>query len=126
MLQDFPLSTSIVATDLDRAKRFYIDTLGLKLISEDMVLFLQGRDGATLMIYPRDNAPTADHTLVHWWVTGIDKVVDGLKAKGVKFERYPGMEHDERGISQQGEHGPRAAWFKDPDGNILAVMEKPT
>lgn len=123
MLQDHPFSATLVTTDLERAKRFYTQTLGLKLKSEDQgPLFFEGPGGSSLMIYPRDDGPKSDHTQVHWWVSGLDKLVEGLSAKGVEFEKYPDMGQDERGVSRM-EGRPRAAWLKDPDGNILGLME---
>jgi catechol 2,3-dioxygenase-like lactoylglutathione lyase family enzyme len=111
--------------DLQKAREFYGETLGLKtsVISEEggvMSLDLAG-DRATL-VYQKPDFTPATYTILNFPVDDIDKAVDELAARGVRFERYDGFEQDERGISR-GE-GPYIAWFKDPAGNVLSVLQE--
>lgn len=110
---------------LDDAGKFYQDVLGLK-ISQDMGLNLLLPDGGKVFIYQKDNHHPATYTVLNFVVTNIDEAVDELTSKGVNFERYEGMHQDEKGIARppKPEYGPAIAWFKDPDGNILSVIEK--
>ncbi len=125
MLAEHPLVPHVVATDLARAKQFYGDTLGLKLRSDDGPLMFETAGGGTLLVYPRENPPVADHTVMGWFVTGIEGIVRELASKGVAFERYDGYDQNDLGIAQLGPGGPKAAWLKDPDGNILSITEVP-
>ena len=81
-------------------------------------------DGTMLLIYPREAPSVADHTLASFKVDDIESVVDGLSAKGVTFEQYDmgEIKTDERGIASEPQ-GPKAAWFNDPDGNILGIFQ---
>ena len=111
--------------DLQKAREFYGETLGLKtsVISEEnglMSLHLAG-DRDTL-IYQKPGYTPATYTILNFPVDDIDKAVDELAARGVRFERYDGFEQDEKGISR-GE-GPYIAWFKDPAGNVLSVLQE--
>jgi catechol 2,3-dioxygenase-like lactoylglutathione lyase family enzyme len=111
--------------DLQKAREFYGETLGLKttVLDEEnglMSLHLAG-DRDTLVYQKPDLAP-ANYTILNFAVDDIDKAVDGLAARGVSFERYDGFEQDERGISRG--NGPDIAWFKDPAGNVLSVLQE--
>ncbi len=111
--------------DLQRAREFYGETLGLKtsVVDEEhglMGLHLAG-DRDTLVYQKPDYTP-ATYTILNFPVDAIDKAVDELSARGVRFERYDGFEQDEKGISR-GE-GPYIAWFKDPAGNVLSVLQE--
>jgi catechol 2,3-dioxygenase-like lactoylglutathione lyase family enzyme len=111
--------------DLQKAREFYGETLGLKtsVISEEgglMSLHLAG-DRDTLVYQKPDHTP-ATYTILNFPVAEIDEAVDELAARGVRFERYDGAEQDEKGIFR-GE-GPYIAWFKDPAGNILSVLQE--
>lgn len=108
--------------DLETAREFYATTLGLKtsVANELLTLHLTG-DRATL-VYPKPDHIPATYTILNFPVPDIDAAVDALVARGVRFERYEGMEQDEKGISH-GE-GPLIAWFRDPAGNILSVIEE--
>jgi len=111
--------------DLQKAREFYGETLGLKtsVISEEnglMSLHLAG-DRDTL-VYQKPGYAPATYTILNFPVDDIDKAVDELAARGVRFERYDGFEQDEKGISR-GE-GPYIAWFKDPAGNVLSVLQE--
>jgi catechol 2,3-dioxygenase-like lactoylglutathione lyase family enzyme len=121
------LSTStafsgFAVSDTAAARAFYADTLGLEVTEEYglLTLHLNGGERPTL-IYPKpDHAPAA-YTILNFKVDDIEAAVDALAARGVAFERYDGMEQDERGIMRGG--GPLIAWFTDPAGNILAVLQ---
>jgi catechol 2,3-dioxygenase-like lactoylglutathione lyase family enzyme len=108
--------------DTAAARAFYADTLGLEVTEEYglLTLHLNGGERPTL-IYPKpDHAPAA-YTILNFKVDDIEAAVDALAARGVEFMRYDGMEQDERGIMRGG--GPFIAWFTDPGGNILAVLQ---
>ena len=112
--------------DVDKARRFYGDTLGVKTSVEHglMTLHLAG-DRATL-VYPKPDHTPATYTILNFPVDDIDKAVDELTARGVRFEKYEGGEQDEKGIMRglsRGE-GPDIAWFRDPAGNILSVLQE--
>jgi hypothetical protein len=77
-----------------------------------------------VFVYPKDNHEPATFTILNFPVSDIEQAVDGLVAAGVRFERYDGAPQDDRGIARGG-GGPNIAWFKDPAGNILSVLEQP-
>ena len=108
--------------DLQKAREFYGETLGLETSEEFglMTLHLAG-DRATLVYVKPDYTP-ATYTILNFPVDDIDKAVDELTARGVRCERYEGFEQDEKGIAR-GE-GPYIAWFKDPAGNVLSVLQE--
>lgn len=108
--------------DVQAAKRFYGDVLGVKVTEEHdlLTLHLAGGDRPTL-IYPKGDYAPATYTILNFPVDDIEAAVDELSARGVSFERYDGMSQDERGIMREG--GPLIAWFKDPAGNILSVLQ---
>ena len=117
--------SGFAVNDLQKARDFYGETLGVKtsVLDEEnglMVLHLAG-DRDTLVYYKPDFAP-ATYTILNFAVDDIDKAVDELSARGVRFEKYDGFDQDEKGISRGG--GPDIAWFKDPAGNILSVLEE--
>lgn len=122
MLNSFPVYPTIPVTDIKRAKEFYERVLGLKAIDKtrEGIVFEAGR-GSKLYVYKREPSK-ADHTLAGFSVDDVEKIVDELSEKGVKFEQYNvkgWIETNEKGIAEM--DGNKAAWFKDPDGNILAV-----
>jgi catechol 2,3-dioxygenase-like lactoylglutathione lyase family enzyme len=108
--------------DTAAAREFYGDTLGLKVTEEYglLTLHLNGGDRPTL-IYPKPDHTPATYTILNFRVDDIDAAVDALAARGVEFARYDGMEQDERGIMRA--EGPYIAWFTDPAGNILSVLQ---
>jgi catechol 2,3-dioxygenase-like lactoylglutathione lyase family enzyme len=107
--------------DLQKAKEFYSKTLGLE-VSESNGLFLHIAGGTRILIYPKPNHIPATFTILNFPVANIEKAVDELTKRGVQFESYEGaIKTDQRGI-HRGE-GPKIAWFKDPAGNILSVLE---
>ena len=124
MLADAKAYSGFAVDDLDRAREFYGDTLGLRTSTMDeerhlMTLHLAG-DRDTLVYVSPTFAPAATRSSTSR-SDDIDAAVDGLTARGVELERYEGMEQDEKGISRR---GPYIAWFKDPAGNILSVIQE--
>jgi catechol 2,3-dioxygenase-like lactoylglutathione lyase family enzyme len=110
--------------DIGKAKGFYGQTLGLEVSEEHGLLTLRIAGGTRIVVYPKPNHTPATFTILNFPVDNIDKAVDGLTQRGVRFERYEGdLKTDEKGISRGGP-GPKIAWFKDPAGNILSVLEE--
>jgi predicted enzyme related to lactoylglutathione lyase len=121
MLANTPAFSSFAVDDLDAARSFYGETLGLNISDGPMgVLSLELAGERPTMIYPKPDFTPATYTILNFQVDDVDAAVDDLTARGVEFERYEGLGQDERGIAR-GE-GPTIAWFKDPAGNILAVL----
>ncbi|GAA3918638.1 VOC family protein [Chitinophaga oryziterrae] len=111
--------------DIQKAKTFYHDVLGLNVSEkpEMMILTLHIAGGTDIIIYPKPNHTPATFTILNFPVENIDKAVDELTAKGVKFLHYDGeLKTDEKGIFRGG--GPLIAWFADPAGNILSVLQQ--
>jgi catechol 2,3-dioxygenase-like lactoylglutathione lyase family enzyme len=108
--------------DIPAAKQFYGDTLGVNVTEENGMLTLHLATGGNVLIYPKPNHTPATFTILNFPVSNIDQAVDDLGKKGVTFERYDGMPADEKGIVR-GNGGPPIAWFTDPAGNILSVLE---
>ena len=111
--------------DLAKAKAFYTQTLGLQVVEEGVGLRLHLPGGGTAFAYPKDDHQPATFTLLDFVVDDIDEAVDELKSRGVSFDRYAGMPQDEKGIMRgiAQNMGPDIAWFKDPAGNMLAVLQ---
>ncbi|HJQ08747.1 MAG TPA: VOC family protein [Candidatus Saccharimonadales bacterium] len=112
--------------DLAAAKTFYTEKLWLKVEHEgDMGLTVHLPQGNTVFVYPKDDHQPATFTILNFVVDSIDRAVEELKNRGVTFEQYQDMPQDEkgilRGLSQN--MGPDIAWFKDPAGNILSVLQ---
>jgi len=108
--------------DLQQARAFYEGTLGLRVSEENALLTLHLAGGRDTLVYPKPDHTPATYTILNFPVPDIDAAVEELATRGVQFERYDGFGQDERGI-WRGEEGPPIAWFKDPAGNILAVLE---
>ncbi len=104
------------------AKKFYRDTLGLKLLSEDQFALAFDCHGTMLRVQIVEKVASGGYTALGWRVPDITKAVRKLVKKGAKFERYGFMEQDENGI-WDAPSGARVAWFKDPDGNTLSLTE---
>ena len=123
MLKDSEAFSGFAAPDLDAAKTFYGETLGLDVetLEDGNLLALHLAGGRDVLVYAKPDHVPATYTILNFPVADIDKAVDGLVAKGVTFEKYPGFGQDEKGINR-GE-GPLIAWFKDPAGNILSVLQ---
>ena len=117
--------SGIAVDDLTRAREFYGETLGLKatvLDEEHHLLNLELADGRAVLVYGKPDHQPANFTILNFQVDDIDQAVDGLAAAGVEFERYDGMPQDEKGVMREG--GPYIAWFRDPAGNILSVLQQ--
>jgi catechol 2,3-dioxygenase-like lactoylglutathione lyase family enzyme len=110
------------SNDLAKSRDFYSKTLGLEVTEEMGNLTLHLGGGSTVIVYPKPNHQPATFTVLNFPVADIEKAVDSLAKAGVKLERYDGFNQDERGIMRDPE-GPPIAWFKDPAGNILSVLE---
>lgn len=118
---------SFSVDDLEKARKFYTETLGLKVNDEeDMGLMLHLPDSGTAFVYLKEDHQPATFTVLNFVVDDIDNAVDELGGRGVSFERYDGMQQDERGIvrGRSQDRGPDIAWFKDPSGNILSVLQE--
>jgi predicted enzyme related to lactoylglutathione lyase len=122
MFKDTKAFSGFSADDIPAAKRFYGETLGIEVSEENGMLTLQLGGDRPALIYPKPNHQPADFTILNFPVADIDRAVDQLIERGVELERYPGMEQDERGVLRAG--GPPIAWFKDPAGNVLAVLQQ--
>ena len=126
MFRDTHAFSGFSVNDVQKARRFYGQTLGLEVSEvpemEDL-LELHIAGGAKVLIYPKPDHEPATFTILNFPVNNIEKVVIELAQRGVRFERYEGeMKTDEKGIFRGG--GPLIAWFKDPAGNILSVLEE--
>lgn len=121
MFRDTRAFTGFSANDIPAARAFYADTLGLGVTDENGMLRLHLGGGGTVLVYPKDNHVPATYTVLNFPVDDVDATVDRLTAAGVTFERYDGLDQDARGIARG--MGPAIAWFKDPAGNILAVLQ---
>jgi catechol 2,3-dioxygenase-like lactoylglutathione lyase family enzyme len=122
MLETNKAFSSFSVNDLQSAKDFYAQTLGLKVKESKEGLELHPGEN-DVFIYPKPNHSPASFTVLNFLVDDIETTVDELSGKGVEFEHYDGeIKTDEKGIHRDG--GPTIAWFKDPAGNILSVVEK--
>src|SRR5262245_43737750 len=122
MLQDYPMCSYIPAKDVERARKFYEGKLGFKPreVKSDGVIYEFG-NGTSCFLYATPNAGTSQASQAFWQVEDIEQEVAELKARGIKFERYVMPEMDERGIANAGDA--KAAWFKDTEGNIMALIQ---
>jgi catechol 2,3-dioxygenase-like lactoylglutathione lyase family enzyme len=122
MLAHAHFTAMLPVTDVARARRFYEERLGLHAkgaLPNGEVLFES--NGGTFALYPRESPPHSDHTQLTWEVQDVGAEVKDLRARGVRFEDYPEL-NTRDGIAEMG--GEKAAWFKDPDGNILCIHEQ--
>ena len=110
--------------DLHKAREFYGETLGLRTSEEHGLLTLHLAGDRDTLVYPKRNHTPATYTILNFPVDDIDKAVDELTSRGVRFERYEGIQQDEKGIHRG--DGPDIAWFKDPAGNVLSVLREPS
>ena len=111
--------------DIEKAKKFYGETLGLDVSHEHGLLSLHLTGGNNVLIYPKPNHVPATFTILNFPVNDVEAAVEHLKRRGVRFEIYdlPDIKTDEKGIMRG--NGPTIAWFKDPAGNILSIVEQP-
>jgi catechol 2,3-dioxygenase-like lactoylglutathione lyase family enzyme len=127
VFKDTHAFSSFSVDDIQRAKEFYGETLGLEVSETEEGLGLRIAGGGQVFIYPKPNHTPASFTILNFPVVDIDQAVDALQKLGVRFESYEGeMKTDEKGIFRGGAigKGPDIAWFKDPAGNILSVLEQ--
>ena len=108
--------------DLEAAKKFYGETLGLRTSEQYGLLTLHLAGDRDTLVYPKPDHVPAGYTILNFQVDDIDAAVDELVRRGIPMERYEGMGQDDKGINRAG--GPYIAWFKDPAGNILAVLQE--
>ncbi|MFL5756959.1 MAG: VOC family protein [Chloroflexota bacterium] len=121
MFRDSKAFSGFSSDDVAAASKFYGETLGLDVTEENGLLNLRLAGGGTVLIYPKENHEPASFTVLNFPVADINAAVDELTKAGIELERYEGFDQDERGIARQ--DGPPIAWFKDPAGNILSVLE---
>ena len=125
MLKHSKAFSGFSVNDIQKAKKFYSEVLGLKVTDNPMGLIELNIEGSNkIIVYPKPNHEPATFTILNFPVDNIDKAVDELISKGIKFEQYEGeIKTDEKGICRNPQ-GPKIAWFKDPAGNILSVIEE--
>jgi catechol 2,3-dioxygenase-like lactoylglutathione lyase family enzyme len=121
MLGDSKAFSGFAVDDLEAAKRFYEDVLGLRTSEEHGLMTLHLAGDRPTLVYPKPDHEPATYTVLNFPVDDIDAAVDALAERGVTFERYEDGGQDERGIMRQ--YGPPIAWFRDPAGNILSVLQ---
>ena len=122
MLTQASAYSGIAVGDMREARTFYAETLGVRTSEEYGLMWLHHANGRDTLVYEQPSAQPASYTVLNFEVDDIDSAVDGLRERGVAFERYEGIEQDERGIFR--DEGPYIAWFKDPSGNVLSVLQE--
>jgi catechol-2,3-dioxygenase len=121
LLDESKSFASFSVKDIGEARTFYHETLGIEVIDEDMGLIsLDMGDDEKVMLYPKANHEPASYTILNFPVDNLERVMSELSSRGVTFEQYPGT--DEKGVYHG--DGPLMAWFKDPSGNILSVLQE--
>jgi predicted enzyme related to lactoylglutathione lyase len=126
MFTNTKATSGFAVDDIEKAREFYGETLGLKttVLSEEFgVMSITTAGERDTFIYAKPDFIPATYTILNFEVDDIDGAVEGLSARGVSLERYDGFDQDEKGIARG--PGPHIAWFKDPAGNILAVLQQP-
>jgi catechol 2,3-dioxygenase-like lactoylglutathione lyase family enzyme len=121
MLTDSEAYSGFAVDDLEKAKEFYGDTLGMNVSENDAGLSLKIAGSRDILIYPKPDHSPAPFTILNFPVDDVDSAVETLTGKGVEFERYDGFDQDENGVMRG--NGPTIAWFTDPAGNILSVID---
>jgi catechol 2,3-dioxygenase-like lactoylglutathione lyase family enzyme len=122
MFENARTFSGFAVDDLGAARLFYGETLGLKTSEQHGLLWLHLAGGRDTLVYPKPDHKPATYTILNFQVDDIDAAVDELARRGVRLERYEGMGQDAKGINRAG--GPYIGWFKDPAGNILAVLQE--
>jgi len=126
MFANTKATNGFAVDDIGAAKRFYGETLGLgteELSEEFGVMSIQLAGGRDTLVYRKDDFEAATYTILNFEVDDIDAAVEELTSRGVEMERYAGFDQDEKGVARA--PGPAIAWFKDPAGNILSVLQPP-
>ena len=124
MLANSAAFSGFAVPDVEAARRFYAETLGLRVdVDEAMggMLTLHLGSGADVLVYGKPDHTPAGYTVLNFPVDDVERVVDELTGRGVRFERYAGFDQDEKGIARG--QGPDIAWFTDPAGNVLSVLK---
>jgi predicted enzyme related to lactoylglutathione lyase len=125
MFENTKAYSGFAVDDLQTAHEFYGETLGLKtsvLDEENGLMSLHLAGDRDTLVYQKPDFTPATYTILNFPVDDIDQAVDGLAARGVRFERYDAFEQDDKGIARG--NGPYIAWFRDPAGNILSVLQE--
>ena len=122
MFENTKAFSGFAVDDLDAAKKFYGEVLGLKTSERYGLLTLHLAGGRDTLVCPKPDHTPATYTILNFQVDEIDAAVDELISRGVELEKYDGLGQDDKGINRAG--GPYIAWFKDPAGNILAVLQE--
>ena len=122
MLRSNKMMGFVITKDSKRARKFYEETLGFKFVSEDQFALVLKTDENMIRISPVKDFVPAQHTILGWEVKQIEQVASYLRERGVVFEHYPWMKHNELGIWDS-PTGAKVAWFKDPDGNVLSISQ---
>ena len=123
MFKDTKAFSGFAVPDVERARRFYGETLGIETSVDNGLLTLHIAGDRPTLVYEKPDFTPATYTILNFPVDDIDEAVDGLAERGVQFERYEGFDQDEKGVARG--QGPDIAWFKDPAGNILALLRVP-
>jgi catechol 2,3-dioxygenase-like lactoylglutathione lyase family enzyme len=125
MLANAQAYSGFAVDDLAKAQEFYGETLGLKVsvLDENNLLSLHLAGDRDTLVYVKPDLQPANYTILNFQVDDVDEVVQALAERGVRFEKYDGIDQDEKGIARG--NGPDIAWFKDPAGNILSVLTEP-
>jgi predicted enzyme related to lactoylglutathione lyase len=122
MFRDTKAFSGFAVNDIAAAKAFYGQTLGIEVSEANGMLTLHIAGDRPILVYPKPDHTPATYTILNFPVDDIDKAVDELTERGVRFERYEQVEADEKGIVRAG--GPYIAWFTDPAGNVLSVLQE--
>lgn len=125
MLSDKKATSGFAVKDLNQAREFYEGSLGLRVEVLDEghgVAMLKLADGQDVLMYLSPGMTPPSYTMLNFEVDDVDAAVEGLSGRGVSFQRYDGFDHDEKGIVRG--PGPQIAWFEDPSGNTIAVMQQ--
>lgn len=121
MLRNSPAFSGFSTNDIEAAQEFYGSVLGLDVSETNGMLELNLSGGGSVLIYPKETHEPATFTVLNFPVDDVERAVDELASRGVRFEHYEGFSQDEKGIMRG--QGPDIAWFKDPAGNILSVLQ---
>src|SRR5215203_5652474 len=127
ILKKAPVFASFAVKDIEPARQFYGQTLGLEVrdVQEMGILEIRSPDQGRVLVYPKPDHQPANFTVLNMRVNDIDEAVDALTAVGVKFERYDtaDIKTDAKGVVRGDKQGPSIAWFRDPSGNIVSVLQ---
>jgi catechol 2,3-dioxygenase-like lactoylglutathione lyase family enzyme len=122
MLGSARLQTLVWSSDLARARPFYSDLLGLRFKAEAQGALVYEVGGGDLRVSPTPSTKPSEHTVLGFAVSNIDDIAEAMAARGLQTERFPGFDHDDRGIWRAPD-GTKVLWFRDPDGNLLSVVQ---